>query len=132
MSHIKITVDGKTLMDADPGTWRATPPNLPDLKRQSGGQGWGLAVMATLAQTATLAGLGQPTGNTTMTITTHAKGWTLDVEQDGSEPSVVPAQVMPSPTAPPARAEADTSPGRQGFSPDVLTMDEPYVAEARP
>ncbi len=108
MSHIKITVDGKTLMDADPGSWRATPPAIPDLKRQSGGQGWGLAVMATLAQTATLAGLGQDTGNTTMTITTRAKGWTLDVEQDGSEPSVVPARVMPSPTVPPARAGAQT------------------------
>lgn len=106
MSHIKITVDGKTLMDADPGTWRSTPPNIPDLKRQSGGQGWGLAVMATLAQTATLAELGQSTGDTTMTITTRAKGWSLDVEQDGSEPSGVPAKVMPTPSAPPAHAAA--------------------------
>jgi hypothetical protein len=132
MSNIKITVDGKILMDADPGAWRSAPPNLPDLKRQSGGQGWGLAVMATLAQTATLAQLGQPTGNTTMTITTHAKGWTLDVEQDGSEPSATPAKAAPSPPAPPAHAEADTSPERQGFSSDVLIMDEPYAAEARP
>lgn len=132
MSNIKITLDGKTLMDADPGTWRATPPSLPDLKRQSGGQGWGLTVMATLAQTATLAGLGQDTGNTTMTITTRANGWTVDVDQDGSEPSVVPATVMPSPTAPSEHAEADTRAERQGFSSDVLTVDEPYVAEARP
>lgn len=117
MSNFKITVDGKTLMDADPGTWRAAPPELPDLKRESDGQGWGLAVMATLAQTATLAQLGQPTGDTTMTVTTRATGWTLDVEQDGSEPSVVPARVMPSPIAPPAHAEAE--------------LDAAY-AEARP
>ncbi|SLI56848.1 Hypothetical major facilitator transporter [Mycobacteroides abscessus subsp. bolletii] len=57
MSHIKITVDGKVLMDTDPGKWRSTPPDIPDLKRQSGGhgQGWGLAVMVTLAQAGTLA-----------------------------------------------------------------------------
>ncbi|WP_100481924.1 MFS transporter, partial [Mycobacteroides abscessus] len=90
MSNIKITVDGKVLMDTDPGKWRSTPPDIPDLKRQSGGQGWGLAVMVTLAQAGTLAELGQPIGDTTMTITTRANGWTLDVEQDGSEPSVAP------------------------------------------
>ncbi|SHS60373.1 MFS transporter [Mycobacteroides abscessus] len=131
MSNIKITVDGMALMDTDPGKWRSTPPDIPDLKRQSGGQGWGLAVMVTLAQAGTLAELGQPIGNTTMTITTRANGWTLDVEQDGSEPSVAPARVVPAPTAPPAHAEADTSAGRQGFSSDVVII-EPYVAEARP
>ncbi|MBN7332401.1 MFS transporter [Mycobacteroides abscessus] len=132
MSNIKITVDGKVLMGTDPGKWRSTPPDIPDLKRQSGGQGWGLAVMVTLAQAGTLAELGQPIGDTTMTITTRANGWTLDVEQDGSEPSVAPVKVAPAPTAPPAHAEADASAGRQGFSSDALIMDEPYVAEARP
>ncbi|WP_457060251.1 MFS transporter [Mycobacteroides abscessus] len=108
MSNIKISVDGKVLMDTDPGKWRSTPPDIPDLKRQSGGQGWGLAVMVTLAQAGTLAELGQPIGNTTMTITTRANGWTLDVEQDGSEPSVAPVKVAPAPKAPPVRAEAES------------------------
>ncbi|CPR78950.1 Hypothetical major facilitator transporter [Mycobacteroides abscessus subsp. abscessus] len=107
MSNIKITVDGKVLMDTDPGKWRSTPPDIPDLKRQSGGQGWGLAAMVTLAQAGTLAELGQPIGDTTMTITTRANGWTLDVEQDGSEPSVAPVKVAPAPKAPPVRAEAE-------------------------
>ncbi|WP_194787058.1 MFS transporter, partial [Mycobacteroides abscessus] len=69
-------------------------------------RGWCLAVMLTRAQPRTLAELRQPMGNTTMTITTRANGWTLDVEQDGSEPSVAPVKVAPAPKAPPARAEA--------------------------
>ncbi|YCU47985.1 MFS transporter [Mycobacteroides abscessus] len=106
MSHIKITVDGKTLMDADPGTWRHTPPDIPDLRRQSGGQPWGLAVMGAVAQTATLTQMGRDVGDTTMTITTGAQGWTMDVQHEGGEPSGVPAKVMPTPSAPPAHAAA--------------------------
>lgn len=38
MSNIKITVDGKVLMDTDPGTWRSTPPDIPDLSANPAGR----------------------------------------------------------------------------------------------
>lgn len=80
MSHIRIEVDGTVLMDADPGTWHATPPDINSLKLKAGNQPWGLAVMATVAETATLAMAGKPGRNTTITITTDGDGWTMDVE----------------------------------------------------
>lgn len=106
MSHIKITVDGKTLMDADPGTWRHTPPDIPDLRRQSGGQPWGLAVMGAVAHAAALTQAGRHVGDTTMTITTRKGAWTMDVQHDGDEPAPVPTRVKPAPSAPPAHAAA--------------------------
>lgn len=80
MNHIRITVDGTTIMDADPGTWRQTPPDINSLKLKAGSQPWGLAVMATVAETATLAMANKTGRNTTITIATQADGWTMDVE----------------------------------------------------
>lgn len=80
MSHIRITVDDTTIMDADPGTWRQTPPDINTLKLKAGSQPWGLAVMATVAEAATLAMAGKEGRDTTITITTDTDGWTMDVE----------------------------------------------------
>lgn len=80
MSHIRITVDNTVLMDADPGTWTHTPPDINTLKLKAGNQPWGLAVMATVAETATLAMAGKPARDTTITITTDDDGWTIEVE----------------------------------------------------
>ena len=79
MSHIRITVDDTTIMDADPGTWTHTPPDINTLKLKAGNQPWGLAVMATVAEAATLVMAGKPARDTTITITTDADGWTMDV-----------------------------------------------------
>lgn len=105
MSHIQITVDGKTLMDADPGTWRSTPPDIPALQRQTGGEPWGLAVMGAVAHAATLAMVGQSTGDTSITIATRAGGFTMEADGIGPvNPAGVPARVTPPPATPPAHA----------------------------
>jgi hypothetical protein len=85
MSHIKITVDGKTLMDADPGTWRETPPDIPALQSQTGGEPWGLAVMGAVAHAATLAMVGQSVDDATIAVTSRPGGFTM--EADGVKPA---------------------------------------------
>lgn len=79
MSHIRIEVDGDVLMSADPGTWTHTPPDINGLNLKAGNQPWGLAVMATVAEAATLVMAGKPARDTTITITTDTDGWTMDV-----------------------------------------------------
>lgn len=107
MSHIKITVDGKTLMDADPGTWRDTPPDIPALQQRSAGEPWGLAVMGAVAHAATMGMLGKA-GDTTITITTRGNGFTMEADGIGNpNPAGVPARVPPPPAAPPAHAAAE-------------------------
>lgn len=78
---IRITVDGQTIMDADPGEWRTTPPDIDSLKLKAGTQPWGLAVMGTVAEAATLAMAGKSCGDTTIAITSRATGWSMDVER---------------------------------------------------
>lgn len=75
MSRIRIIIDGDTVMDADPGTWTHTPPDLDALKLQSTTppQPWMQSVMFALADIATKAFAGQ-------TQTDSKGGWTLDVE----------------------------------------------------
>lgn len=81
MSRIVITVDNKTLMDADPGTWTYTPPDLDALKLQTGTpQPWMQSIMFALAEVATKAFAGQPQQDTTITVTTRDGGWTLDCD----------------------------------------------------
>ncbi|OHT87130.1 MFS transporter [Mycobacteroides saopaulense] len=81
MSHITITIDGDTLMDADPGSWRSTPPDIEALKLKSGGQPWGIALMGAVAEAATLSMANLPATDTTIVVTTRDNGWTLDVEK---------------------------------------------------
>lgn len=81
MANIRITVDDTVLMDADPGTWTQTPPDINTLKLKAGNQPWGLAVMASVAETATLTMAGKPVTDTTITITTRDGGWTMDVQR---------------------------------------------------
>lgn len=109
MSHIKITVDGKTLMDADPGTWRDTPPDIPALRQRSGGEPWGLAVLGAVSNVAAPAMAGLPTGDVTITITTRPGGFTMEADGIGNPSfSGVPARVPPPPAAPPAHAAAES------------------------
>ncbi|MDO3206618.1 MFS transporter [Mycobacteroides abscessus] len=81
MSHIRIIVDGDTLMDADPGNWRSTPPDIESLKLKTGGQPWGIALMGAVAEAATLSMANLPATDTTIVVTTRDNGWTLDVEK---------------------------------------------------
>ncbi|ANN98191.1 MFS transporter [Mycobacteroides abscessus] len=107
MSHIKITVDGKTLMDADPGTWRHTPPDIPAIQQRTAGEPWGLAVMSAVAHAATLGMLGEA-GDTTIDVTTRAGGFTMEADGVGPvESAGVPARVPPPPAAPPAHAATE-------------------------
>ncbi len=81
MSHITITIDGETIMDADPGTWRSTPPDVEALKLKSSGQPWGIALMGAVAEAATLSMANLPATDTTIAVTTRNNGWALDVEK---------------------------------------------------
>lgn len=73
---ITVTVDGKTLMAADPGEWRQTPPDLDTLKLAAAGkpEPWLQLVMMTIAQAATRNLAGQPTVDTTIAVTTRTDG----------------------------------------------------------
>lgn len=81
MSHITITVDGDTLMDADPGSWNSTPPNIDSLKLKLGGQPWGIALIGAVAEAGTLSMANLPGTDTTIVVTTRDNGWTLDVQR---------------------------------------------------
>lgn len=84
MSHIRITIDDEVVMDADPGQWSVTPPDVASLQLKGGGttpKPWMQAVLLTLASVATLAMAGKPAGDTVITVTTRDGGWTLDVHE---------------------------------------------------
>jgi hypothetical protein len=86
MSNIRITIDGDTVMDSDPGDWSLTPPDIDSLKLKATGPGkpWGLAVMSTIADAAPRALAGHTIGNTTITVTTTSTGWTMDVDHEAA------------------------------------------------
>lgn len=81
MSHLRITVDGVIVMDADPGEWVSTPPNLDQLNLAAGNtpQPWYQTIMFTIAQAGILAHAGQRSSNTNITVITRPDGWNLDV-----------------------------------------------------
>ncbi|AWH14491.1 hypothetical protein HWB60_gp097 [Mycobacterium phage TChen] len=85
MTNIRITIDDKTLMDADPGTWTTTPPDIETLKQHLGGidepEPYMQAIMLTLAKVATLAMVGKQQPNTTIAVTTRPTGWTLSIDE---------------------------------------------------
>ena len=84
MAHITVTIDGDTIMDADPGTWSTTPPDINALGfrgRSSQPEPWRQLIMLTIAETATLALAGKPGVNTHINVTTRTDGWTMDMEQ---------------------------------------------------
>jgi hypothetical protein len=83
MSNIRIAIDGKTVMDSDPGQWSTQPPDLASLQNLGGGaqpQPWMQAIMITLAKVATEAMAGVKGGDTSIEVTTRAGGWTMDVQ----------------------------------------------------
>ncbi|AIT14578.1 hypothetical protein SEA_TAPIOCA_69 [Mycobacterium phage Tapioca] len=76
MSHIRVTLDGNTIMDGDPGQWATKPPAIADLELRaaSGNPEPWVQILTAFARAAV-------TGrNTTITATTRDNGWTLDVE----------------------------------------------------
>lgn len=77
MSHINVTVNGKTLMDADTGEWRTTPPDLASLNlaasHHTGPRPWLNTIMMCIAEAATKS----LAGNTTPAPATH---WTIEYE----------------------------------------------------
>ncbi|CPX29539.1 Hypothetical major facilitator transporter [Mycobacteroides abscessus] len=81
MAHITITIDGDTLMDADPGSWRSTPPDIESLKLKTGGQPWGIALMGAVAEAATLSMANLTGTDTAIMVTTRDNGWTLEVQR---------------------------------------------------
>ncbi|AXQ65015.1 hypothetical protein HWC44_gp102 [Mycobacterium phage ThetaBob] len=85
MTNIRISVDDKVLMDADPGTWTTTPPDIESLKQHLGGvdepQPYMQAIMLALAKVATYAMVGKQQPSTTIAVTTRPTGWTLSVDE---------------------------------------------------
>lgn len=84
MSRVKITVDADTLMDADPGTWSVTPPDMDGLKAslaQRGGenQPWMMSILYTIATVAPKVLMGQDAGDTTISVTTRSDGYDMSV-----------------------------------------------------
>lgn len=84
MSSIIITVDADTLMDADPGTWSSTPPDMDSLKAalaQRGGdnQPWMMSILYTIATVAPKVLMGQDAGDTTIAVATRADGYDMSV-----------------------------------------------------
>ena len=84
MSRITIIVDDATLMDADPGSWSTTPPDMDSLKSdlsQRGGdnQPWMMSILYTIATVAPKVLMGQDAGDTTIAVTTRADGYDMSV-----------------------------------------------------
>lgn len=87
MSQFRIIVDGTTVMDADVNPRRGELPSLDDIKgslqRAAGGQfqPWAVCTVQALALSLQPMLMGKPATATTITVTTRAGGWTLDVAQ---------------------------------------------------
>ena len=84
MSNFRITVDNTTLMDADPGQWSSTPPDMDTLKTdlaKHGGnnQPWMMSILYTIATVAPKVLMGQNPGDTTIAVTTRADGYDMSV-----------------------------------------------------
>lgn len=79
MSHLRITIDGQTLMDANPGQWTHTPPDLSKLNFNAGSvdQPYMLTIQGIVAKRAIEAIAGHARGNTDITVTTRADGWDM-------------------------------------------------------
>lgn len=77
---ITVIINGETVMNADPGQWRSTPPDIDALKLATGGdpQPWLQLVMMTMAQAATKMFAGQQSDAATILVDTRADGWTVD------------------------------------------------------
>jgi hypothetical protein len=76
VAHIRLTLDGDTLMDGDLGAWQQQPPEaVADMLRNGGrGEPWHRPTLMVIAD----ADLRNKSA--TITITTSADGWTLDVQ----------------------------------------------------
>ena len=80
MSHIRVILDGNTIMDGDPGEWTAKPPAITDLElraKSANPEPW-VQILTTFARAA-VAGR-----DATITATTRDTGWTLDVEYNAT------------------------------------------------
>lgn len=78
MSNIRIVVDDEVLMDANPGTWTTSPPDINKLGFRGKGnqpEPWRQLILHTIAEAATLALAGKQAGNVTIEVATHADGW---------------------------------------------------------
>lgn len=81
MPNVKVVINGDTITDADPGEWNYTPPDQLDvtkLRANNTQQPYMLALMQAYGQ-ACVTALTRKQG-TTLTVTTIADGWTLDVD----------------------------------------------------
>lgn len=77
--HIQLTVDGKTWMNGRLGEWSDRPPEFvaEHLKPNSRPPSWINAVMAAIAEAA-ITNIG-----VTMTVSTAANGWTVQLSNHG-------------------------------------------------
>lgn len=75
MAHIRLTVNGTTLMDGEPGAWiEASLKDITDsIKRGTPPEPWRKPLMILMADV-------MPAGKAAeFTVTTNSDGWTLDV-----------------------------------------------------
>ncbi|AEL19986.1 hypothetical protein CL81_gp67 [Mycobacterium phage Charlie] len=76
MSHIRVTIDGNTIMDGNPGQWATKLPAIADLELRatSGNPEPWVQILTTFARAAAAG------RDATITATTDTNGWTLNVE----------------------------------------------------
>ncbi|QBI97312.1 hypothetical protein KD930_gp68 [Mycobacterium phage Kevin1] len=80
MSHIRVVINGDTVMDGNTGQWIAKPPAIADLElRAASGEPepW-VQILTTFARAAVAD------RDATITATTRDTGWTLDVEYNAT------------------------------------------------
>lgn len=79
MSHLRVIINGQTLMDANPGEWTHTPPDLTKLNFNAGAidQPYMLTIQGIVAKRAIEAIAGHTQGNTEITVTTRTNGWDM-------------------------------------------------------
>lgn len=75
MANVKVTVDGKTIMDGDLGEWSTNPPELikEQLKANARPALWMQALLLTIADAA------MSNKCLTVDVRTDAEGWAMDV-----------------------------------------------------
>lgn len=89
MANVKVVIDGNTVMDSQVTLRQGELPSMDTLRGQleqsAGGtfKPWLMPTIGTLGAILLDANLKGAVQDTTITVTTRADGWTLDVEHAG-------------------------------------------------